>query len=287
MVLCPTPIGNLGDITLRALEELRGADLILAEDTRHTAGLLRHYDIHRPMWSYHDHNEQQRAAAALQRLQAGQRLVLVSDAGTPGLADPGFRLVRAAIAAGVEVTALPGPSALLPALTTSGLPTHSFAFFGFVPRGPGERATAFRAALALPLTTVWYESPHRLVATLQAMCALGYGNRNGAVARELTKLHEEVARGTVTALTDRFVKTPPAGEVVLLVGPDEELGMSDLADARVAVEKRRSEGESLSRAVARVAVEFGVSRRALYAQVLADERDGEAGTSPSQNGESD
>lgn len=273
LVLCPTPIGNLADITLRALEELRGADLILAEDTRHTGGLLRHYSIHRPLLSYHDHNEAQRVELALQRLQSGQCVVLVSDAGTPGLADPGYRLVRAAIGADIEITALPGASALLPALTISGLPTHGFAFFGFVPRGASERAAAFKAALALPLTAVWYESPHRLAQTLDGLCAHGYADRLAAVARELTKLHEEVARGTLGALAARFAESPVVGEVVLLIGPGEETPNLSLRDAVAAVGHRRSEGESVSRAVAAVAEEFGVRRRVLYAAVLTNERD--------------
>lgn len=280
LVLCPTPIGNLADITLRALEELRGADLILAEDTRHTGGLLRHYGIQRPMLSYHDHNEAQRLPAALERLKAGQRLVLVSDAGTPGLADPGFRLVRAATAAGVPVTALPGPNAVLPALTLSGLPTHGFAFYGFVPRGASERATAFQSALAFPLTGVWYESPHRLVATLNALRDLGFGQRPGAVARELTKLHEEVVRGTVADLAARFAAASPVGEIVLMVGPGDEKSPASSIDALAEVIRRRAEGESVSRAVAAVAAEYGISRRVLYSQVLAEERDREAGASP-------
>ncbi len=268
LVLCPTPIGNLADITLRALEELRGADLILAEDTRHTAGLLRHHGIRRPILSYHDHNEQARLPDALARLRAGERLVLVSDAGTPGLADPGFRLVRAVVDAGIDVTALPGPNALLPALTLSGLPVHGFAFLGFMPRAESERAGAIRRALGLPLTVIWFESPHRLASTLCAMRDLGYGDRSAAIARELSKRYEEVIRDTVGALAQRFSEIAPAGEVVLLVGPGPESSTMDLEAALQAVRRRQEAGDSMSSAVATVAGQYGVRRRVLYAAAL-------------------
>ena len=275
LTLCATPIGNLGDITFRALEALRGADVILAEDTRRTAVLLRHHGIRGELTSYHEHNEVARTAWVLERLRQGASVVLVSDAGTPGLADPGFRLVRAAIAAGVPVSALPGASALLPALTLSGLPTHRFAFHGFVPRTAGERRAAFREALEAPLTSVWYESPRRLPATLRGMREAGYGARPAAVARELTKLHEEVLRGTVEQLAERFAAGPPRGEVVLCVGPRPVVA-ADADDAVEEVLRLVRAGTPLSTAAATVAHQVGASRRDLYARAL-DRRDGVRG----------
>ena len=270
LVLCPTPIGNLGDITLRALTELREAELILAEDTRHTAVLLRHHGISRPMLSYHDHNETLRTAEVLQMLEAGRRIVLVTDAGTPGLADPGYRLVQATVRAGVEVTALPGPSALLPALALSALPMHAFAFHGFVPRTASARRAAILRGLALPLTGVWYESPRRLPATLRVVCDLGYGARPAAVARELTKVHEEVLRGSVAELAARWTE-PPKGEIVLCIGPGaaEAGAKGDMAAAVAEVERRCTAGEALSPAVAAVAAADQLTRRELYAATLA------------------
>lgn len=270
LVLCATPIGNLGDITLRALDELRGADLILAEDTRRTSVLLRHHGITCPMVSYHEHNETDREALVLQKLESGHRIVLATDAGTPCLADPGYRLVRAAVRVGAEVTALPGPSALLPALALSALPMHSFAFHGFMPRADGARRSAIQQGLTLPMTAVWYESPRRLTDTLTVMRDLGYGDRAAAVARELTKVHEEVLRGSVTELASRFV-VAPKGEIVLCVGPRsaEEVTRQDMSAAIEEVERRYTTGEALSPAVAAVATERGIARRHLYAETMA------------------
>lgn len=271
LVLCPTPIGNLADITLRALEELRGADVILVEDTRRTTVLLRYHGITRPMLSYHEHNEAARLPEILQRWEAGQRVLLVSDAGTPCLADPGYRLVQAAVAAGVEITALPGPSALLPALTVSGLPVHAFAFYGFVPRGSGARDAAVRDSLSRPLTAIWYESPQRLTGTLACMQTLGFGDRAAAVARELTKVHEEVIRGSLTELADHFGQFPPRGEIVLCVGPAPEKAVlcEDMQSALEEVERRSAAGEALSPAVAAVAAELCIRRRRLYAAAVS------------------
>lgn len=275
LTLCATPIGNLGDITLRALDTLRNADVILAEDTRRTAVLLRHHGIRGELTSYHEHNEAARIPWVLERLRQGARVVLVSDAGTPGLADPGFRLVRAAIAAGISMSVLPGASALLPALTLSGLPTHRFAFHGFVPRTVGERRSAFQEALESPLTAVWYESPRRLPATLRGMRDAGYGARPAAVARELTKLHEEVVRGTVEELAERFAASPPRGEVVLCVGPPVAVAANTDGALEEVLRLVRA-GTPLSTAAATVAHQMGASRRDLYARAL-DRRDGPKG----------
>lgn len=218
LVLCPTPIGNMGDITLRALQALREADLVLAEDTRQTLKLLRHYGIQARLVSYHEHNERQRAAQALGWLKEGRRLVLVSDAGSPAVADPGFHLVRLALASSIPVTALPGPSALVPALTSSGLPPQPFVFLGFLPRKAGPRRRLLERARDLGWTAVAYESPHRLVETLEEVVAVLGAGCPCAVARELTKTHEELVRGTAEEVLARFRASAPRGECVLLLG---------------------------------------------------------------------
>jgi 16S rRNA (cytidine1402-2'-O)-methyltransferase len=217
IVLCPTPIGNLEDITLRALRLLAEADLVLAEDTRRTRKLFQRYELHAPILSCHDRNEAERARQAVELCRAGRRVALVSDAGTPGLSDPGYRVVRAALEAGVRVTALPGPNALLPALTLAGVPIDAFLFLGFLPRRAGPRDRTLAAALASPYTFAFYEAPHRLVATLRAVAHLGGAGRAAAVARELTKIHETVHRGTVAELAEQFGASAPLGELTVVV----------------------------------------------------------------------
>lgn len=284
LAVCATPIGHLEDITLRVLGELRSADLVLAEDTRRTGLLLRHFEIAVPLLSFHEHNELRRLPEVLARLRAGSRIALVSDAGTPGVADPGFRLVRAAVDAGVAVTALPGASALLPALILSALPLHAFAFYGFLPRTAGALSAALRRALDAPLTSVWYEAPQRLPGTLATIARLGFGDRPAAVARELTKVHEEVVRGTVLELARHFTQ-PPRGEIVLCVaaraalpggcpaGEDPSgVGGGALDEAVQAVRRRQAGGVRLSEAVAVTAAERGLSRRRLYHACVADVR---------------
>ncbi len=271
-MLCPTPIGNLEDITLRALTELRQADVVLAEDSRRTSILLRHHGIAQVPWSYHDHNERERLPQVLERLGRGERVILVSDAGTPGLADPGFRLVRAAVDAGISVTALPGPNALLPALTLSALPTHAFAFHGFVPRADQARRAALARGLEQGLTSVWYESPRRLVDTLQTLVDLGHASLAAAVARELSKIHEEVCRGTVAELLQHFVEAEPRGEVVLCLAPPVP-APQDLAGALQHVRELCAEGMGPAQAAARVARASGLGKRALYTALLEAERE--------------
>lgn len=273
LVLCPTPIGNLRDITLRALDELRAADVVLAEDTRHTAVLLRHHGVAAQLLSFHEHNERERLPAVRAMLAVGRRLVAVSDAGTPGLADPGYRLVQAALEVGAEVTALPGPSALLPALLLSGLPVHAFAFYGFLPRPSAWRDAEVRTALERPLTAVWYETALRLPASLGRLCALGYGERPAAVAREISKLHEEVARGSLATLAERYRQEAPRGELVLCVGAAQPPAVTplDLTAAVAEVAGLRAAGMALPRAVTQVAQAHGLPRRALYAAVVHPE----------------
>ncbi len=218
LVLVPTPVGNLDDITLRALRVLKEADVVACEDTRTTGVLFQHFGIETPRTSFHVHNEHQKAASLVERMQAGETVALVSDAGTPGVSDPGFLLVRAAAEAGVRVEALPGPTALVPALVASGLPTDRFVFEGFLPHKKG-RQTRLKALADEPRTIVLYESPHRLVKLLGQLAEHLGADRPAAVAREISKLHEEVRRGTVEELAAWYGAQPKVrGEIVVVVG---------------------------------------------------------------------
>jgi 16S rRNA (cytidine1402-2'-O)-methyltransferase len=214
-----TPIGNLADISLRALEVLRTVDWIAAEDTRHTRKLLTHYNIHRPLVSYHTHNARQREGELLERLETGQSGALVSDAGTPGVSDPGALLLKAALDRGLPLEVIPGPSAFLMALVASGLPPYPFAFVGFPPARGKRRRQFFSVHGGLPMTVVLYESPRRLLATLEDMLTI-WGDRRIAVARELTKLHEEIFRGSVSQAVEHF-SGGARGEVTVVVAPVE------------------------------------------------------------------
>jgi len=214
--LVPTPIGNLGDISLRALEVLGAADLILAEDTRTTAKLLKHYGINTPMRSFHMHNEHKSVPRIVSELSAGGCIALVSDAGSPGVSDPGFLLVRACVAAEIHVQALPGATALIPALTLSGLPSERFVFEGFLPPKKG-RQKRLSALAEETRTIVLYESPHRILKTLGQLAEYLGENREASASRELTKKFEETVRGSLKTLIDHFTKTPPKGEFVIVV----------------------------------------------------------------------
>ncbi|HVB10066.1 MAG TPA: 16S rRNA (cytidine(1402)-2'-O)-methyltransferase [Bacillota bacterium] len=266
LILCPTPVGNLEDITLRSLRALREADVVFAEDTRHTRILLDHYGIRAPLRSCHDHNELERATDAVARIERGQRVVVVSDAGTPGIADPGFRVVAAVIARGLPVTALPRPSALLPALTMSGLPTAPFCFLGFLPRRPGARRESLRWALGLPCTGIAYEAPHRVAATLREAAALEPA-RPAALVREVSKVHEEVARGTLAELAARYTDAAPRGEITLLWGPAAASVIrqaQEPEDFAAAVARGLAEGLSPRRAARRAARAAGLPERQAY-----------------------
>jgi 16S rRNA (cytidine1402-2'-O)-methyltransferase len=214
--LVPTPIGNLGDITLRAIEVLGASDLILAEDTRTTAKLLKYYDIDTPMRSFHMHNEHKSVPRIVSELTAGGCIALVSDAGSPGVSDPGFLLVRACLAADIHVEALPGATALIPALTLSGLPSDRFVFEGFLPQKKG-RQKRLSALAEETRTIVLYESPHRIVKTLGQLTEHLGEDRGATASRELTKKFEETVRGSVKTLIDHFTQTPPKGEFVIVV----------------------------------------------------------------------
>lgn len=220
IILVPTPIGNLGDITLRALEALRAADRIACEDTRHSARLLNHYEISgKPLVALHDHNEARRAPDLVQAALAGEVIALISDAGMPGVSDPGFRLVRECHQAGVPVEVLPGPSSVLTALIASGLPCHAFRFAGFLPMKGGKRRTVLADALATGETSVFFESPHRIATTL-AMLAEIAPEAPTCVARELTKKFETLHRGSANDLAAHFAEHSAKGEIVLLFHPD-------------------------------------------------------------------
>jgi 16S rRNA (cytidine1402-2'-O)-methyltransferase len=264
-----TPIGNMGDFSFRAVEVLKSVALVLAEDTRHTRHLLERYGIETPTASYHEHNEAKTAPRLVSRLVAGESMALVSDAGTPLVSDPGARLVRAAIDAGVVVVPIPGPSAALAALVASGLDTERFLFMGFVPRTGRARRDALEEIVGSRHTVVVYESPNRVVETLDELEKLGGGLRPVVVAREMTKQFEDIRRGTVAELRAYYEERPARGEVVLVVGGAAERVASD-DDVAARVIALRASGLSARDASARVAAELGVSRRVAYRLARSD-----------------
>jgi len=216
LTLVATPIGNLADITLRALEVLKSVNVILAEDTRHSRRLLNHYAINTPMIAYHDHNETRITPTLIERMQRGEKMALITDAGPPAISDPGFYLVRAALAAGIEVTTAPGPSALLAALTLTGFPCETFVFVGFTPKKTGELTKLVEELVNEPRTTVFYVAPHQLRKVIDALVER-IPEREIAVAKEITKMHEHVVRGTAAEVKTRIDPTMPRGEFVLIV----------------------------------------------------------------------
>tara|TARA_B100000795_G_scaffold168755_1_gene127134 strand:- start:507 stop:1178 length:672 start_codon:yes stop_codon:yes gene_type:complete len=217
LYLVPTPIGNLKDITFRAVEVLQEADLILAEDTRTSGKLLKHYEITTQMYSHHMHNEHQTTQGIVQRIKSGQTVALISDAGTPAISDPGFLLTRACVEAGIEVDCLPGATAFVPALVNSGLPNDKFVFEGFLPPKKG-RQTRLQLLAQETRTIIFYESPHKLIKTLGQIIEFFEADRPVSVSREITKLHEETIRGTAQEVLAHFEAKPPKGEIVLIVG---------------------------------------------------------------------
>ena len=261
LVVCPTPIGNLEDVTLRVLAALREADVVACEDTRHTRVLLERYGVSATLISYHEHNERARAAELVERMLGGEVVALVSDAGMPLVSDPGFPLVQGCVAAGLAVEVLPGPSAALTGLVASGLPSDAWRFVGFLPRKQGPLQTVF----ASPETVVAFESPRRVGASLAVLASLDPA-RPVAVCRELTKLHEEIVRGTAAELAERYASEDPRGEIVLVVGGAPESAELDPA----AVEAVRTLVESGARAktAAKVVSELtGAPSNALYRAV--------------------
>jgi 16S rRNA (cytidine1402-2'-O)-methyltransferase len=262
--LVATPIGNLGDITLRALKVLGEADAVYCEDTRLTRRLMERYGLTTRLHAYHDHNAEKVRPAILARLGMGETIALVSDAGTPLISDPGYKLVRAAIEAGIDVTTLPGASSVLSALVLSGLPADRFLFLGFLPPKQSARRSALGEIRSVRASLVLFEAPQRLPATLVDLAAI-LGNRQGAVARELTKLHETVRRGRLEALAEEFA-TSPKGEVVIIVGPPEETPAPE-EDIDALLEEALTR-ESLKTAVAEVTARLGLPRAQVYARAL-------------------
>lgn len=221
LYLVPTPVGNLQDITFRALEVLKSVNLILAEDTRQTIKLLSHYDIHTPLQSHHMFNEHRSVEAVSERILAGTTVALVSDAGTPGISDPGFLLVRTCLEKGIAVETLPGPTALIPALVNSGLPCDRFCFEGFLPQKKG-RNKKLSALVEEPRTMIFYESPYRLVKALEEMSEHFGPDRLASVSREISKIHEETLRGTLSSLAEHYRNNEPKGEIVIVVAGIKE-----------------------------------------------------------------
>jgi 16S rRNA (cytidine1402-2'-O)-methyltransferase len=268
LYIVPTPIGNLEDITLRALRILKEVDLIAAEDTRHTQHLLTHFGIDKLLTSYHDHNEREKALALVQRIKNGANVALVSDAGTPGIADPGFRLVRAAIRAGIQIVPLPGAAALATALSASGLPTDRFLFEGFLPAKKQERKNKLQELRDCAATLVFYEAPHRLQDTLADLQQI-LGERAIVIAREVSKVHEEFLRGTVSEviqqLTDRDVK----GEITIVVHGSAGEARVNEAQLRADIQRSISAGVGVKEISELFGERYGLSKREVYRLTLA------------------
>jgi 16S rRNA (cytidine1402-2'-O)-methyltransferase len=274
LYLVGTPIGNLEDITLRALRILREADQIAAEDTRHTQKLLNHYEISRPLVSYHEHNEMTRAPELLIALEQGARIALVSDAGMPLVSDPGYRLVSLCLRHQIPVVPVPGPSALLASLSASGLPNEEFLFVGFLPARSGERRRALERLRIEDRTIIFYEAPHRLEECLADAREI-LGDRPACLAREVTKLHEEFRRGKLSALASSLQERPARGEITLLIGPADPAESRAQADSAQSLSERVEElirQAKLDRkeALKLAAKERGMTRRAAYDRMLEE-----------------
>ena len=268
LYIVATPIGNLEDITFRAVRVLKEVDLIAAEDTRHSRKLLTHFGIPTRLTPYHDHNERLKTDYLLDKLREGGSVAIITDAGTPCIADPGYRIARAAAAAGIRVVPVPGPSAIITALSAAGLPTDRFAFEGFLPPKQGKRKSRLMELKGDDRVVVFYEAPHRLADTLADMAEV-LGEREAVVARELTKIHEEFRHGTLTELALHYAGSAVKGEVAVLVAPQEESGPADGRDMEALLRERLDAGEqSLKDVVASVVAETGISRSDVYALAL-------------------
>jgi 16S rRNA (cytidine1402-2'-O)-methyltransferase len=272
LYLVATPIGNLEDITLRAIRILKEADLIACEDTRQTQKLLQHYGIRKEMVSYHEHNELTRSPELAIELEQGAKIALVSDAGTPGISDPGYRLVTLCLRHHIPVVPIPGPSALVAALAASGLPTEEFLFVGFLPPRAGARRKALDALKAESRTLIFYEAPHRVVETLADASEI-LGPRPAVIAREITKIHEEFLRGPLAELLDSARKRTPRGEITLLIGPGDP--QAPKVDVRVPLKQRVEQLEAegaidRKAALKQAARERGLGKREAYKQLLLE-----------------
>jgi 16S rRNA (cytidine1402-2'-O)-methyltransferase len=274
LYLVATPIGNLADITHRALQILRDVDLIACEDTRHTRKLLQHYGIDTKTISYHEHNEQQRAGELIELIKQGSDVAIVSDAGTPAISDPGYRLVRAAVEQNIGIVPLPGPSALISALIAAGLPTDQFFFGGFLPARSSARRARFDELRSIPGTLIFYEAPHRLATSLRDAHEI-LGEREAVVARELTKLHEEIRRGRLSELAEHYSNSEqPRGEIVLLIDRtvlDDAAARSEKPASIAALVKQfETDGLDHRAALKKAARELGLSRAEAYRRLIAE-----------------
>ncbi len=269
LYLVATPIGNLEDITLRAIRTLREVDLIAAEDTRHTRKLLNHYDITTPLLSYHEHNKEEQKSRILKALAEGD-VALVSDAGTPGLSDPGYELICAILEEDHEIRPIPGPSAPIAALVASGLPTDAFLFLGYLPRRSGERKKVLQSVFNEHRTMLFFEVPHRLNQTLEEFDVILGEDRQLAVCRELTKVHEEILRGTVREIREHFKEIEPRGEFTLVVAGAAKNVPWEEEDVRKAVSYRLKEGMSPSEIARQVADESNWPRQEIYRITLEE-----------------
>lgn len=277
LYIVATPIGNLGDITQRAIQILKDVDVIAAEDTRHTQKLLQHYGISTKTTSYHEHNEEQRSEELFARLKDETDIAIVSDAGTPGINDPGFRLVRLAVENDIQVVSVPGPSALVTALVASGLPTDEFFFGGFLPARSSSRRKRLSEMRNVPGTLIFYEAPHRLGSTLKDAAEI-LGERQAVVARELTKLHEELRRGALSELAKHYSGNERVrGEIVLLIDRNrgEVIGSRSIDNTAISnlVAQFESEGVDHRAALKKAARELGISRAEAYRRLMAERRD--------------
>ncbi|HYB92467.1 MAG TPA: 16S rRNA (cytidine(1402)-2'-O)-methyltransferase [Candidatus Binataceae bacterium] len=264
-----TPIGNPDDISARALKVLGDVDLIACEDTRRTGRLLAAYGLKKPLLSYFEHNEERRTPELIERITRGERIALVTDAGTPSISDPGFRLVRAALSAGIRVTAIPGPTAAIAALSISGLPTNRFAFEGFLPAKAEARRKSLDSLASEPRTMIFFEAARRLAATLGEMASALGSSRNAAVVREVTKTWEETIRGTLGELARRFHENPVLGEITIVIeGAPDSAASAGVRAASITVDSLLEEGLSLKQASAIVSKLTGRSRRQVYQEAV-------------------
>lgn len=267
LYLVATPIGNLQDMTLRAVDILKAVDIVACEDTRHSRKLLNHFGIDAKLVSYHEHNEEERATELATDLATGRNIAVISDAGTPGICDPSFRIVSKAIEIGARVVPVPGPVAFVAAVTASGLPTDSIFFGGFLPSKKGERRKRLEEVGDVPATLVFYETPHRLEASL-GDCIAVLGDRKAAAARELTKMHEEMVRGNISQLISYFEAHPPKGEFVLVFdrASEEPARISGTLEERVA--ELEAGGLDQKAALKKAAKEFGMSKSEAYREMM-------------------
>ena len=268
-----TPIGNLQDISLRALETLKTVDLIACEDTRHSRKLLTHYGIKQKLVSYHEHNETERAGELAELLKNGKSIAVVSDAGTPGISDPSFRIVQKAHEIGAKVVPIPGAVAFVNAVIVSGFPTDTVFFGGFLPSKKSERQTRLEEAKTIPATLVFYETPHRITKSL-ADCLEVLGNRNAVVVRELTKLHEEIVHGNLEELAERFAEKQTKGEIVLIIEREQTSGLRfQIPNSKILAERvSEIEAQGIDRktALKKAAKEFGLSKSEAYKMLLQE-----------------